>query len=303
MKLCHACHFKDWDFEDPLWQGLLNGIRPGWREGGKIHRKDWEWTLGLYGLYQLACVRPDAIALSVGAGHEWPLYYLANRIKQVHAIDLYEQKYYGDEDNPSMLVKPEKFAPFPYRREALVVHRMDALNLSFNDDYFDFVFSFSSIEHFGGHTAAAQSLREIGRVLKPGGVAAIATELILNNVAHDGFFLPQEIMPDLIEPAGLDLVEPIDFTIDEQVARNPVNIDVESATWEKIYPHVAVQTHGVVITSIMFFLRKPAGWRLPRKPYYIGIRRQLIPQWAVRVIPKSLRRKLKRYFFLHNRFT
>src|SRR5574341_476814 len=290
MKLCHACHFKDWDFEDPLWQGLLNGIRPGWREGGKIHRKDWEWTLGLYGLYQLACVRPDAIALSVGAGHEWPLYYLANHIKQVHAIDLYEQKYHGDEDNPSMLVKPEKFAPFPYRREALVVHRMDALNLSFNDDYFDFVFSFSSIEHFGGHTAAAQSLREIGRVLKPGGVAAIATELILNNVAHDGFFLPQEIMPDLIEPAGLDLVEPIDFAIDEQVAKNPVNIDVESAIWGKIYPHVAVQTRGVVITSIMFFLRKPEGWRLPRKPRYVGIRRQLIPQWAVRVIPKSFRR-------------
>ncbi len=258
MKLCKACESRDWNESDREWQALYTEIAPEWRTCGPIHRKLWEWTQGLYGLQRLGRIHSRAVALSVGAGHEWPLYWLANRIQRIHAIDLYKGGFVaGDEGNPDMLTAPERFAPFPYRREALVVQAMDGCALEFPDDTFDFVFSFSSIEHFGGHANAQRAVQEMARVLKPGGVAAIATELILNQRPHPEFFLPSEILADLVEPSGMRPVEPVDFSFDDETIKNPVRIDGDPKTWEHISPHIAVQMGQVVFTSVMFFLVKP----------------------------------------------
>ena len=63
---------------------------------------------------------------------------------------------------------PRKYAPFPYREDALTVLRMDGTNLEFPSESFDIAFSFSSIEHFGGksHSGSLRALQEIERVPK-----------------------------------------------------------------------------------------------------------------------------------------
>ena len=78
---------------------------------------------------------------------------------------------------------------------------MDATTLDFPSETFDIAFSFSSIEHFGGrnHEGALKSMKEIERVLKPGGIAVIATEYMLNNKEHPEYFNRKTIYSELID--------------------------------------------------------------------------------------------------------
>ena len=78
-----------------------------------------------------------------------------------------------------MLTDPDLHWPFEWNPRRLVVQHMDALDLRYEDESFDGVFSGSSIEHFGGHAEAERSMDEMFRVLRPGGICAIATEFRL----------------------------------------------------------------------------------------------------------------------------
>ena len=124
-------------------------------------------------------VNDESLALGIGAGKEVVLFYLANQLRTVYATDLYtgesDWKVFAPSDFPE---NPGKYAPFPYREERLKALKMDGKNLNFSDNIFDIAFSFSSIEHFGGdrHSGALKCLQEIERVLKPGGIATIATD-------------------------------------------------------------------------------------------------------------------------------
>ena len=137
-------------------------------------------------------------------------------VKHVYATDLYGQNDGWKEAAPSDFPEnPKKYAPFSYKEDALTVMRMDGTNLEFPSESFDIAFSFSSIEHFGGggrnHSGALRSLREIERVLKPGGLAVITTEYIINDKEHPEFFNKRTIYSDLIDKLErLKLVEPLD---------------------------------------------------------------------------------------------
>ena len=58
---------------------------------GMEHRKHWEFAQLLVGLEQLGALNPDGLVLSVGAGHEEPVYELTNRVRWVFATDIYGQ--------------------------------------------------------------------------------------------------------------------------------------------------------------------------------------------------------------------
>ena len=156
--------------------------------------------------------------LSVGAGHEEPVYELTNRVRWVFATDIYGGgRFRSLEGDAAMLVEPDRFARIPYRRNRLVVQWMDG-HLRHEDGTFDVAFSLSSIEHFGGLPAARRALGEMARVVRPGGVVAVATECVVNGIAgHRGrglaLFTPSEI--DELAHACPELVpvEPVDFGI------------------------------------------------------------------------------------------
>jgi len=52
-----------------------------------MHRKPYEFTQLLFGCRRLGVLRDDAAFLSVGAGHEHVLYWLANHVRRVVATD------------------------------------------------------------------------------------------------------------------------------------------------------------------------------------------------------------------------
>jgi len=55
-----------------------------------MHRKAYEFAQLAYGLKTLGCCANDVSVLSVGAGHEAVLYWLANHVGRVIATDMYE---------------------------------------------------------------------------------------------------------------------------------------------------------------------------------------------------------------------
>ena len=74
---------------------------------------------------------------------------------------------------------PPGLANFPYREDRLVSLKMDGRFLAFPDASFEVVYSLSSIEHFGGFDGASAAIADMARVLKPGGILALATEYCL----------------------------------------------------------------------------------------------------------------------------
>jgi len=222
---------------------------------GRLHRKDFEWTHCVYGLERLQMLGPNRRVLGVGAGREDVIFYFANRCAEIVATDLYEGRFEGWEAVPDFVDHPAKFAPFPFRTEALTVMRADGRSLPFEDETFDVVYSLGSIEHFGGHHAAAESMREQARVLRPGGVVCVATEWILRGGPHFEFFTHAEIQEFIIDSSGLDLVGPLDPSPPpDEYVNNPVRLDRDIS----ILPHLVVGLEDITWTSVVLFLRKPA---------------------------------------------
>jgi SAM-dependent methyltransferase len=146
--------------------------------------------------------------------------------------------------------------------------RMDGTNLEFPSESFDIAFSFSSIEHFGGggrnHSGALRSLREIERVLKPGGLAVITTEYIINDKEHPEFFNKRTIYSDLIDKLErLKLVEPLDLKITTKTLDTVIDFFTIDSNWDKLdndykktHPVILIRARNILFTSIMLVFRK-----------------------------------------------
>jgi SAM-dependent methyltransferase len=262
VQLCELANPAKWD--NPDWLRLLKSLQVVPAHKLAMHRKSYEWTQLLFGLERLGALSDAASVLSVGAGHECVLYWLANRAGRVVAVDLYEGRWRAEgarEGDERVMERPEAFAPFPYRAKRLSFRRMDGRALGFPDSSFDVVYSLSSIEHFGGYDGARAALLEIARVLAPGGILALATEYILDGPDHDEAFQP-DAFARLIEVPGLTLVEPVDTRIYRRYDARTVdlgrNLDQR--------PHMVVRIGQTVFTSVMVFLRKSGNPHDGRHP-------------------------------------
>jgi len=229
-------------------------------------------------------------ALSVGAGNERILFWLANRVGRIVATDVYGSGPFAErEAHPSMLEDPRAHSLYPYREDRLEVLWMNGRRLDFPDESFDVVFSVSSIEHFGSHEDVSRAAREIGRVLRPGGHAVVVTECFVRlhplNTAPVEFalrlatlgykwrsasprrratlaevFTPRELERLIVEPSGLRLLQPLDLTVSpeswENVTRATPDGGLVSRTGE-LYPLVLMQGGRSAFTSVLLPLEKP----------------------------------------------
>ena len=252
-QLCELVNARKW--LDQPWYDALRDMRALSPRLDDIHRKHYEYVQTAYGLRLLGLLRPEASVLGVGAGHERILYWLANNAGRVVGTDLYDGNWASDnaqEGDPEVIGNPAKYAPFPYREEALTFQRMDGRQLEFEDNSFDIVYSLSSIEHFGGHQGSARSMAEIGRVLKPGGCAAIATELILNDAQDEEFFTLAELIEYVVAPSRLKLAQLPTLDLPKAVLERPLDLPQE----RYFRPHLVLAERGLVYTSVMLFLMK-----------------------------------------------
>jgi SAM-dependent methyltransferase len=146
-------------------------------------------------LDKLGAIRLDAVGLALAAGHEPVHYYLSSKVKMMYAGDMYGVGGFAADGTAatSVLEDPAKFvAPgVNWDPARLKLLWQDARNLSyFQDSTIDFVYSLSSIEHFGndhiaiGHGAAA-SVWEQARILKPGGIMFMTVDTIVTGQGHN----------------------------------------------------------------------------------------------------------------------
>jgi SAM-dependent methyltransferase len=283
-KLNRLCYIEDWDnkefknivkeLQNPIYETYIN--RKDWmptkqkilgmRKPDFIHRKDWEWTLGIIAMKRFNKLNDKCNAIGIGTGKEEVLFYLANNLKHIYATDIYDGKEWDNFALSDFPENPRKYTPFPYKEDALTVLRMDGTKLEFPSETFDIAFSFSSIEHFGGenHSGPLKSMKEIERILKPNGIAVIATEYIINDKDHPEFFNKKTIYSDLIDKLdSLKLVEPLDLRITtktlDTVMDYPEVIHWETSDdyeFKKTHPLILIKLRNILFTSVMLIFQK-----------------------------------------------
>lgn len=281
LKLNKLCHVEDWQNNElsqiitELQYASSNDYmhRKGWDvekypvndRKGSIYRKDWEWGLGVIAMKRFGKLNKESRAIGVGSATEEVLFYLANRIDHVYATDLYDGKGWKNLVPTDFPENPKKYSPYAFKEDALTVMRMDATRLEFSDESFDIAFSFSSIEHFDGenHSGALRSMMEMERVLKPGGIAVVATEYMLNDKEHVEFFNRRTIYSDLIDKLGkLKLVEPLDLRITTRTLdaiidyKSAVNWLASAYEFKKSHPYALIRINDLIVTSVMLVFQK-----------------------------------------------
>jgi len=261
IELNKICSLSDWN--DPELKSalkMLMNLPPNIQ-----HRKHWEWAMGVLSLQKLGMLKPDSLALGIGCGGEQMPFFLSNYLGYVFCTDLYGISP-RDEARPSMLTDPQPpDTSYRFNRRRLGVQVMDGTDIQFEDNTFDIVFSYSSIEHFGSKEAAMKSMREIERVLKPWGVASIATEAfigsnydVLNRERALGYsilseiFTPEEIDKYLLHSTGLQATNEVNYDADARDLQTTIKFPEEI---ERL-PHIILEYKGVRWTSIHLALIK-----------------------------------------------
>ena len=228
---------------------------------GREHRKYWEFAQNARSLSDFGAIHGDAEILGVGAGVETTIFWATNHVRRVFATDLYlDPGVWKTDARQSMLASPGEHAFLPWNEQRLVVQHMNALDLHYEDESFDGVFSSSSIEHFGEWEHVQRALAEIWRVLKPGGIATLTTEFRLRGRKR-GFpgvlvFSAAELDNVIIRPLPWELVEPLDLRLSESTLATEVTLADTIAGTAPDFPHIVVRNGRILFTSVHLALRK-----------------------------------------------
>lgn len=304
-----ACELED--FAHPDLAGVLSEVC-GYKQpvfpqpfpAGAEHRKDWEVAMAVRSLREFGALRPDAEILGVAAGAEDTIFHLTRHCGRVFATDLYLNPGLWQPLAPlAMLMEPAEYAPGGVDTDRLVVQHMDGRKLRYPDDTFDGVFSSGSIEHFGDYADVAAAAYEMGRVLKPGGVLALSTELCISG--PDGgkgwsddtiLFAAGDIERHIIEASGLEPVDEFTVEVSERSLGTTQNLGdaltvhlktvggrfgrPEPIAWNAwTFPHVVLEQEGYIFGSVHLTLRKtdrypcvPNDWARPTEALIESIR-------------------------------
>lgn len=255
------CNIEDWD--NPWLRLALRAVQEEHRIGSIIHRKYWEWSMGILASAMSGLLSPEAMVLGVGAGHEIPIFFFTKFAKWVFATDIYgKSKFKHHEADEVMMLMPEIFAPFPFRREKLIVEFMDMLNLRLPDNSIDILFCFSSIEHLPSLKDKKKAFSEILRVVKPGGLIIITTEYIIDQIkkgtsSQVEAFSREEIEEVFLSHKDTLPIDTIDYSLSEKTFKTLQPFSPNGLP-DPALPHIILQNQNIIFTSIFLdFCKKP----------------------------------------------
>src|SRR5262245_1106036 len=234
LSYCKLCELED--FRDPDLRAVMRDMADVGPErldypDGEEHRKPWEVAMSARSLRDFGALRDDAEILGVGAGTEATIVWLTRHVKRICATDLYltEDSWSAMDSGAGMLHSPESETTLDWNPRRLVVQHMNALELRYEDDSFDGIFSSGSIEHFGGLDDIHRSVEEMYRVVRRGGVVALAAQFRLAGpppgLPGTMLFDESELRQVLLEGLDWELASPLDFSISDETMAAPVDFD------------------------------------------------------------------------------
>jgi SAM-dependent methyltransferase len=234
------------DFEEPAVRSVIRDVFAGETERapdfptGHEHRKQWEIAMAVLSLREHGALRADAQVLGVGAGAEATAFWLTNHVGRVWATDLYADAGVWDSYAPTaMLAAPGLHWDGPWNSRRLVVQHMDARSLAYEDETFDAVFSSSSIEHFGSLEQIGTAIDEICRVLKPGGIASLSTEFLIEGD-------PLSLAPGIVL-FDRELIERVIVGDRDWAWITPPDYSISPATLDALIDDAVIQKERLVI--------------------------------------------------------
>lgn len=284
LPLSKVCELED--FHRPDFQAWAHAVFPhevvrfGQRFPESVeYRKHWEVVMAARSLASGGVLSRQSEVLGVGAGNEPTVFWLTQHVRRVFATDLYATAGWEESAVASMLVDPSRQWPSPWDRRRLVVQHMDARELCYVDGSFDGAFSCSSLEHFGNHGDIRQACDELCRVVRPGGVIGLSTELRL---AGEGDGLPgtllfstQQLTEIVIDGRPWELHKPVQFSPSPATLATAGPLDDASADvrahverhgeihfheldWSH-YPQIVLAHGDYLFTSVHLTLRRSGG--------------------------------------------
>lgn len=250
MKFCKVADITDWQDQEFRSISSLLGV------DGFQDRKVWEHIQVYRGLQQLGLLNDNTCALGLGVGQERLIYAFTNVCSAVVATDLYNSSNWSTAAMSVEEVYDQ--SPFSYRRDRLTVQHMDMTQIEFPDTSFDVVWSCCSIEHVNSFADLHQVYREIHRVLKPGGVAALTTEYNLSNhhsydpnmLFTDRYWIDYWLTGENPLIQGFELIDQPDLVLQPDPNNEPQPRRLAIKTSIPIY------SRDIVLDSVAFFLRK-----------------------------------------------
>jgi SAM-dependent methyltransferase len=221
QKPCDALDWADPDFGRILAEEL--------RRPPAFQRKQWEWVMIYRALEQRGMLRPDARGIVFGAGREPLIFALAGKVGHLLVTDLY------DAASPwatARTADPKGFllqaAHIPVDPARLDVARMDMTAIDHDGPPVDFAYSACSFEHIGrAEEDFVSHLAQVKRILKPGGVYVLTTEMAWGPtmpVPHCFFFCIDDLL-GIVARSGL-AAEPVFDARLRQVPLNAPTADV-----------------------------------------------------------------------------
>jgi SAM-dependent methyltransferase len=244
---------------------------------GREYRKHWEVAMAARALGDLGVLHDRAEVLGVGAGHEPTIFWLTTKVARVFSTDLYlDPGVWSEFASGSMLTEPGRHWPSPWNPRRLVAQHMNGLDLQYEDDSFDAIFSSSSIEHFGTLADVRRAAAEMCRVLKPGGVLSLSTEYRLegpSSIPGVLLFDADGLREHIIGTLPWSPVSPLDLKLSpatRQDERDLTDYVIEwrehfaqhggLAVWHALefrtYPQILLRHGESLFTSVHLALRK-----------------------------------------------
>jgi SAM-dependent methyltransferase len=257
-KVAHIDDFEDTDFRRASEKYNLtgSGVFP-WSDATFLNRKTWEIGMAILSFDKFGLLDADKEFLGIGAAKEETINILSNHSRRVFATDIYlDQQTWSDWHDGQLLIDARNQMGPNYNHRRVVWQHVDGRELPYEDNSFDGIFSCSSIEHFGNEAAIRQSIEEVCRVLKPGGVAAISSEYKISGDG-EGFANVQLFDRERIQRVWLDGIpwEAKDFL--DETLDNTDYIDFERSIHDTSYqqsahPHIKLDNGQYRWTSVHF---------------------------------------------------
>ena len=276
------------DFLDPRFDPV---IRKDLKIRYHLHPRTWEFVMGFLALEKYKMLESNRRGISFGSGREPLIFAVATRVEFLCVTDFYGESSVWDTaatgDAHSFVLG---VAPIDFDSSRIEVRSMDMREVAYPDGSFDFAYSISAFEHIGVDADFLSHLREVRRVLKPGGVYVLTTELRIggNTFRVEGnYAFALSHLFDLFRQVGFRCESIFDARLDDR-NENEGRAILETRhhdVMNSLIETLIVREFGGVMSAPALFILRPepfeevevigleetATWLRQRLDYRIGV--------------------------------